>query len=161
MSTLVYQLIKKQYSRELKSYIIAISILTVSTIADVSACYGGCSEADSDVLGRIKQAMSFFPAVVHTIYKPIHRGKLLKGYIEERAIEIAHYITEQNATVRQAAKAFGVSKSTVHKDVTERLIQINPILAHQARTVLDTNKSERHIRGGMATKEKYQHRHDM
>lgn len=93
------------------------------------------------------------------MYKPIIRGKLLKGYIEERAIEIAHYITEQNATVRQAAKAFGVSKSTVHKDVTERLIQINPALAHQARTVLDTNKSERHIRGGLATKEKYLHQH--
>ena len=93
------------------------------------------------------------------MYKPIIRGKLLKGYIEERAIEIAHYITEQNATVRQAAKAFGVSKSTVHKDVTERLIQINPTLAHQARAGLDTNKSERHIRGGLATKEKYLHQH--
>lgn len=83
----------------------------------------------------------------------------MKGYIEERAIDIAHYITEQSATVRQAAKAFGVSKSTVHKDVTERLVQINPALATQTRTVLDTNKSERHIRGGMATKEKYLHKH--
>lgn len=83
----------------------------------------------------------------------------MKGYIEERAIDIAHYIIEQNATVRQAARSFGVSKSTVHKDVTERLSQINPTLAHQAREVLDTNKSERHIRGGMATKEKYLHQH--
>lgn len=86
------------------------------------------------------------------------RGILLKDYIEERAINIANYIIDQNATVRQTAKAFGVSKSTVHKDVTDRLMQINPALARQARKVLDVNKSERHIRGGMATKEKYQHR---
>ena len=81
----------------------------------------------------------------------------MKQYIEERAIGIANYIIEQNATVRQTAKAFGVSKSTIHKDVTERLAQINPALASEARKVLDTNKSERHIRGGMATKEKYLH----
>lgn len=87
------------------------------------------------------------------------QGNVVKRYIEERAIEIAYYITEQNATVRQAAKAFGVSKSTVHKDITERLVQINPTLASQARVVLDTNKSERHIRGGLATKEKYLHLH--
>ena len=72
---------------------------------------------------------------------------------------IANYIIEHNATVRQTAKAFGVSKSTVHKDVTDRLMQINPTLAKQARQVLDVNKSERHIRGGMATKEKYLHIH--
>ena len=80
-------------------------------------------------------------------------GILLKDYIEERAISIANYIIDSNATVRQTAKAFGVSKSTVHKDVTDRLVQINPTLAKQARQVLDVNKSERHIRGGMATKE--------
>jgi putative DeoR family transcriptional regulator (stage III sporulation protein D) len=79
----------------------------------------------------------------------------MKGYIEERAVEIANYIIENNATVRQTARQFGISKSTVHKDVTERLIQINPSLANRARVVLDLNKSERHIRGGMATKEKY------
>ncbi|MDR1700415.1 MAG: sporulation transcriptional regulator SpoIIID [Lachnoclostridium sp.] len=79
----------------------------------------------------------------------------MKGYIEERAVDIANYIVEQNATVRQTAKQFGVSKSTVHKDVTERLLQINPTLAGKARNVLDINKSERHIRGGLATKEKY------
>ncbi|MGN0168276.1 MAG: sporulation transcriptional regulator SpoIIID [Acetatifactor sp.] len=82
----------------------------------------------------------------------------MKDYIEERAINIANYIIESNATVRQTAKAFGVSKSTVHKDVTDRLMQINPALAKQARHVLDVNKSERHIRGGLATKEKYAHR---
>ena len=79
----------------------------------------------------------------------------MKEYIEERAIEIANYIIENNATVRQTAKAFGISKSTVHKDVAERLEQINPALAAEARKVLDLNKSERHIRGGLATREKY------
>jgi len=81
----------------------------------------------------------------------------LKEYIEERAAAIANYIIENNATVRQTAKRFGISKSTVHKDVAERLVHINPSLAKQARVVLDINKSERHIRGGMATKEKYLH----
>lgn len=83
----------------------------------------------------------------------------MKEYIEERAISIANYIVEHNATVRQTAKAFGVSKSTVHKDVTERLPAINHTLAGEARKVLDINKSERHIRGGMATKEKYAREH--
>lgn len=82
----------------------------------------------------------------------------MKGYIEERAVEIAKYIIENNATVRQTAKQFGISKSTVHKDVTERLHQVNPSLAAETRKVLDVNKSERHIRGGLATKEKYLHR---
>ena len=81
----------------------------------------------------------------------------MKAYIEERAMEAAQYIIDENATVRETAKKFGVSKSTVHKDITERLIQINPSLAARARVVLDINKSERHIRGGMATKEKYLH----
>ena len=81
----------------------------------------------------------------------------MKDYIEERAVEVAHYIVESNATVRQTAKKFGISKSTVHKDVTDRLVQINPTLAKQARKVLDRNKSERHIRVGLATREKYLH----
>ncbi len=81
----------------------------------------------------------------------------MKDYIEERAVEIANYIIETKATVRQTAKKFGVSKSTVHKDVTERLLKINPALAGEARIILDLNKSERHIRGGLATKEKYLH----
>lgn len=83
----------------------------------------------------------------------------MKDYIEERAIHIANYIIENNATVRQTAKEFGISKSTVHKDVTDRLMQLNPALAARARKVLDVNKSERHIRGGMATREKYLHQH--
>lgn len=81
----------------------------------------------------------------------------MKAYIEERAIEIGMYIIDSNATVRQTAKRFGVSKSTVHKDVSERLTYINPALANEVRKVLDVNKSERHIRGGMATREKYLH----
>lgn len=81
----------------------------------------------------------------------------MKEYIEERAIKMAEYIIENKTTVRQTAKEFGISKSTVHKDVTERLAGINPVLVAQARKVLDVNKSERHIRGGMATKEKYSH----
>lgn len=83
----------------------------------------------------------------------------MKEYIEERAVDIANYIIEHDATVRQTAKAFGVSKSTVHKDVTTRLELINPVLAKRARKVLDVNKSERHIRGGLATKEKYMQQH--
>lgn len=79
----------------------------------------------------------------------------MREYIEERAVEIGHYIVEQGATVRQTAKNFGVSKSTVHKDVSERLEHINPSLASQVRKVLDLNKAERHIRGGMATRDKY------
>ena len=77
--------------------------------------------------------------------------------IEERAITLARYIIDSKDTVRGAAKKFGVSKSTVHKDVSERLLKINPNLAHQVREILDENKHERHIRGGMATKLKYSH----
>ena len=84
---------------------------------------------------------------------------VMKDYIEERAVEIAYYIIDHRATVRQAAKQFGISKSTVHKDMSERLPEINQSLASQVRRVLDINKSERHIRGGMATKEQYAHRH--
>jgi len=79
----------------------------------------------------------------------------LKDYIEERALEIAKYIISENATVRQTATVFGVSKSTVHKDVTERLPKINPLVASDVKKVLDMNKAERHIRGGKATKMKY------
>ncbi len=75
--------------------------------------------------------------------------------IEERAVAIANYMVANKATVRRAAVQFGVSKSTVHKDITERLLGINPSLAAEARKILDINKSERHIRGGMATKDKY------
>ena len=75
--------------------------------------------------------------------------------IEERATLLARYIIETKDTVRSTARKFGVSKSTVHKDVSDRLIKINPILAKEVREILDENKAERHIRGGMATKLKY------
>ncbi len=79
----------------------------------------------------------------------------MKEYIEERAVEVANYIIKSNATVRQTAKQFGISKSTVHKDITDRVEHINPQLARKVRTVLEVNKAQRHIRGGMATKNKY------
>ena len=80
----------------------------------------------------------------------------MKDYIEERALEIAKYIISSKTTVRDAAEIFGVSKSTVHKDVTERLPRINPSVALQVKEIMDQNKAERHIRGGRATKMKYQ-----
>ena len=79
----------------------------------------------------------------------------MKDYIEERVLELAHYIINTNSTVRSTAKKFRVSKSTVHKDVTERLLEINPGLASEVKEVLENNKAERHLRGGMATTEKY------
>lgn len=79
----------------------------------------------------------------------------MKDYIEERVLELAEYILKNNSTVRKAAKKYNVSKSTVHKDITERLIKINRELYLNVRKVLDKNKAERHIRGGLATKNKY------
>ena len=76
--------------------------------------------------------------------------------IDERAIILAQYIIDSKDTVRGAAKKFGISKSTVHKDVSERLLKINNALAKEVREILDENKAERHIRGGMATKLKYE-----
>lgn len=78
-----------------------------------------------------------------------------KFSIEERVIELAHYIIDSKDTVRGAAKKYGISKSTVHKDVSDRLLKINPFLAKEVREILNENKAERHLRGGMATKLKY------
>ncbi|MEG2348690.1 MAG: sporulation transcriptional regulator SpoIIID [Clostridia bacterium] len=78
--------------------------------------------------------------------------------IEERAKILASYIIETKSTVRAAARKFNVSKSTVHKDIAERLEKVNPSLAIAAKKVLEINKRERHIRGGMATKLKYKAR---
>lgn len=80
---------------------------------------------------------------------------MVKDYIANRVILLANYVIETKATVRQAAKKFGVSKSTVHKDIVERLPKINKRAADEARVILNENKAERHIRGGLATKEKY------
>lgn len=79
----------------------------------------------------------------------------MKDYIEERVLEVANYIIDSKATIRKTAKVFGVSKSTIHKDMTERLPKINPTIAKEAKDILDLNKAERHIRGGKATKMKY------
>ncbi len=79
----------------------------------------------------------------------------MKGVVEERAVMLGRYIVETGSTVRAAAKVFGLSKSTVHTDVSERLRKLNPQLYLEVREVLELNKAERHLRGGMATKEKY------
>ena len=79
----------------------------------------------------------------------------MKDYIEERVLEVAQYIIDSNSTIRKKAKVFGVSKSTIHNDITERLPKINPAIAEKTHLILELNKSERHIRGGKATKMKY------
>jgi putative DeoR family transcriptional regulator (stage III sporulation protein D) len=79
----------------------------------------------------------------------------VKGIVEERAAMLGEYIIESKATVRSAAKKFGISKSTVHKDVSQRLRSVNPAMYREVREILDTNKSQRHIRGGIATRNKY------
>ncbi|MGN0613151.1 MAG: sporulation transcriptional regulator SpoIIID [Porcipelethomonas sp.] len=80
----------------------------------------------------------------------------MKGHPSDRAVILGQYIVENNATVRTAAKNFGISKSTVHKDVSERLMKIQPQLYSEVKKILEKNKRERHIRGGMATKKKYE-----
>lgn len=80
----------------------------------------------------------------------------MKDYIEERAKSLAYYIIENQSTVRETAKKFSLSKSSVHKDVTARLEKISPALAADVKKVLEHNKEERHIRGGLATKRKYE-----
>ncbi len=79
----------------------------------------------------------------------------MKAFSEDRAIELGEYIVQNKTTVRATAEVFGISKSTVHMDVTGRLKKLSPSLYFQVREILDTNKAQRHIRGGLATKEKY------
>ena len=83
----------------------------------------------------------------------------MKEYIERRVYRICEHIIETGCTVRNAADVFRISKSTVHKDLTERIAELNPEIARQVKTVLDRNLSERHIRGGMATRDKYLNQH--
>ena len=80
----------------------------------------------------------------------------MKYPVDERAVMLGQYIVENDSTVRDTAKAFSVSKSTVHKDVTQRLTALNPALAKQVKAVLQKNKAERHMRGGEATRLKYE-----
>lgn len=82
----------------------------------------------------------------------------MRNSVEDRAIILGEYIVENGATVRRAAKRFGISKSTVHKDVAERLQKVQPQLYHEVKKVLEINKAQRHIRGGLATKMKYMHK---
>lgn len=82
-------------------------------------------------------------------------GLIVKGIVEQRAVTLGTHIAESGDTVRQTAGKYGISKSTVHKDVSSRLKQINPHLYEEVKKVLELNKSERHIRGGLATKNKY------
>ncbi len=82
----------------------------------------------------------------------------MKDYIRKRVKEVGNYIYETKATVRETAKIYGVSKSTIHKDVTERLLRVDPQLAQKVKEVLEYNKSERHIRGGKATRAKYKNK---
>ncbi|WP_244833681.1 sporulation transcriptional regulator SpoIIID [Clostridium sp. BJN0001] len=79
----------------------------------------------------------------------------MKDYIEQRVLEVAQYIIQSKSTIRKTAKEFGVSKSTIHKDMTERLPKLNPEIAKKTHTILEINKAERHIRGGRATQMKY------
>lgn len=80
---------------------------------------------------------------------------MLRGTLDKRTVILGEYIVEHKSTVRAAAKSFGISKSTVHKDVSERLRTIDPQLYGEVKEILDTNKAQRHIRGGMATQQKY------
>lgn len=114
---------------------------------------------------RPEGGLAFFvpscPSVISHISTHINELKTrggdrgMRDYIRQRVLEIGTYIIDTKATVRQAASVFGVSKSTVHKDVTERLPRVNEELAVQVKKVLEVNKAERHIRGGEATKKKY------
>lgn len=84
----------------------------------------------------------------------LNRGKLTSN-VEDRSVLLGQYISDTHSTVRSTAKKFGVSKSTVHKDVAERLKYVNPQLYREVKSILEINKAQRHIRGGMATKLKY------
>lgn len=81
----------------------------------------------------------------------------MQEHIRERVLTLSNYIIESGATVRQTATKYGISKSTVHKDVTERLPQLNEVTASRVRSILDKNKAQRHLRGGEATRQKYLH----
>ena len=85
---------------------------------------------------------------------------MVRCYIEERTIQLARFISARRCTVRDAAREFGISKSTVHKDITEKLYRFDPDLFEEVRKILDINKAERHLRGGEATRAKYQTRHE-
>src|SRR5690606_29034251 len=124
----------------------------------------GCAIARAPVRRAENSAVKAFPARPADInpvggpypFSNIGRGGAgMRDYIRKRVVDVSHYIVESRATVRQAAAVFGVSKSTVHKDVTERLPRVSKDLARKVKRILDLNKAERHIRGGEATRRKY------
>ena len=90
------------------------------------------------------------------VYFSLNRRVIVENANEERCVILGTYIVENNATVRSTAKKFGISKSTVHQDITVKLAHTNSALYHEVKAVLDKNKQERHIRGGEATKKKYE-----
>ncbi len=93
---------------------------------------------------------------VHSHHKHSHTPHDCSRDLEERAIRLGEYILEHEATVRAAAKVFGISKSTVHKDISTKLPELQPALYLQVKEIIERNKQERHIRGGLATKRKYE-----
>lgn len=101
--------------------------------------------------------LAFLRVAVHILYQTAggERGRGLKDHIWQRVVDIGNYILRSGATVRDTAKVFGVSKSTVHKDVTERLPKVNAQLANEVKRILEVNKAERHLRGGEATRQKF------
>jgi putative DeoR family transcriptional regulator (stage III sporulation protein D) len=107
------------------------------------------------VFSQFTLAQSFISNFPHIIYKSKIGSDVLKSQTNDRAIILGEFILENKSTVRAAARRFGISKSTVHKDVSERLPKISPQLSILVKEVLEQNKQERHIRGGLATKEKY------
>ena len=95
---------------------------------------------------------------MNRLYKRV-KGHNVREYIEKRTLDMAKFVVENKSTVRGAAQYFGVSKSTAHQDLSIRICMINPQVAAKVRKILDQNKAERHIRGGMATKTKYENKH--
>ena len=117
--------------------------------------------AETDAIGKYGAATpghTPYPRRIQWKHHKVGSECVLKGNMEERAERLALYIIENRATVRDAAKKFGISKSTVHKDIRERLPLVNRSLFLQVQTVLEINKAERHIRGGLATRQKYRGR---
>ena len=104
-------------------------------------------------------APSYTPSIVHILYqqteRPVKNMSIINGIYNERCEILADYLIKNRETVRGAALRFGVSKSTVYKDVTEKLKRVNPSLYEEVKELLDLNKSERHLRGGEATRQKY------
>jgi len=107
---------------------------------------------------RLPRWHAFILRLIHSTNSRGEKGAArVKDHIWQRVVDVGNYILRSRATVRDTARVFGVSKSTVHKDVTERLPKVNAQLADQVKKVLEINKAERHLRGGEATRQKFRH----